>query len=153
MRRIEPPPDPRSDDPVLEPCEVVVVEAEMTPDGRTSGQVENLGRGHPAARHVEEPRDDAEQRVDLTDRAVGQAHPEIRMVGIALTDFVLIGMRVERGVDERRVSLDVRAHDEYVAWFEIGVILEQVQDRMAEHLDLAGPAVTRVDLDAPVRRR
>ena len=54
------------------------------------------------------------------------------------------------GLDQRRERLDVRAHDDHVARLERRVLREHVQDRVAQHLDLAGAAVAGVDLDAAV---
>jgi hypothetical protein len=51
---------------------------------------------------------------------------------------------------EGGVRLYIGAHDENVARLEIGVIFEQVQDRVAQDLDLACAPVACVDLDAAV---
>src|SRR5690606_28060210 len=59
----------------------------------------------------------------------------------------------ERRVEEGSVGLDVWAHDEDVARLERRVLLEQVRDDVAEHLDLARLTVAGVDLDAPVLGR
>ena len=59
----------------------------------------------------------------------------------------------ERGLDQRRERLDVRAHHDDVAGLEGGVVLEEVQHGVAEHLDLPAPPVARVDPDAVVVRR
>ncbi len=56
----------------------------------------------------------------------------------------------EGGVDERRVRLDIGAHDDDVAWLESGVVAEQVQQALAEHLDLPGGSVAGVDHHGPV---
>ena len=61
--------------------------------------------------------------------------------------------RAERRLDQRRERLDVRAHDDDVARFEGGVVGEQADDHLAQHLDLAGAAVAGVDLDRAVARR
>ncbi len=162
MRRIESPADAGSDHPLLEPAEVVVVEAEIAPDRRASGQIEDLGCRNPSARHVEQSRDDPEQGVDLPDRPVGEPDAQVGVVRLLFIGLVAglvpglvpglvdAGMRVERCVDQGGVRLDVGAHDENVAWLEIRVVLEQVQDRVAQDLDLAGTPVARVDLDAAV---
>ena len=56
----------------------------------------------------------------------------------------------EGGLDQRRERLDVRAHHDHVARLQRVVLVEQVEDRVAQHLDLAGAAVAGVDLDAAV---
>ena len=58
--------------------------------------------------------------------------------------------RAERGLDERREVLDVGAHDDDVAGLEARVLLQQVQDGVAQHLDLPAAAVAGVDADAVV---
>ena len=58
--------------------------------------------------------------------------------------------RAERRLDQRRERLDVRAHHDHVARLERRVVGEQVQDRVAQHLDLARAAVAGVDLHAAV---
>ena len=59
----------------------------------------------------------------------------------------------ERRLDERGEVLDVGAHDDDVAWLESRIVRQQVQDGVAQHLDLAPAAVAGVDPDAVVVRR
>ncbi len=68
----------------------------------------------------------------------------------AVAVVVGVGAGAERGVDEGGEGLDVGAHDDDVAGFEGGVVEEEVEDGVAQHLHLAGPAVAGVDLDAAV---
>ena len=58
----------------------------------------------------------------------------------------------ERRLDQRRERLDVRAHHDHVARLERRVGGEAVEDRLAQHLDLALASVTGVDADARVVR-
>ena len=155
--RVEAPADAGRGDPVLEPHEVVVVEPEAPPDRLAVGQVEHLRRGQPLVGQVEQARDRAEDRVGLAQRAVGEPDAQVRRheVGRARVRLVLLHDRLahaERGLDERRERLDVRAHDDHVARLERRVLGEQVQDRVAQHLDLARAPVAGVDLDAAVAR-
>ncbi len=53
-------------------------------------------------------------------------------------------------MDERRERLDVRAHDDHVPRLQRGVDLEQMQDRVAQDLDLAGAAMAGMDPQRPV---
>ena len=55
-------------------------------------------------------------------------------------------------MDQRREDLDVGAHDDDVARLERRVVGEQVEDRVAHHLDLAGAAVAGVHLQASIVR-
>ena len=52
--------------------------------------------------------------------------------------------------DQRRVGLDVRAHDEDVAGFERLVVGEQAEQHFAEDVDLPGGAVAAVHLHGAV---
>ena len=63
-----------------------------------------------------------------------------------------VGAGAERRLDQRREGLDVGAHDDDIAGFESRIVEQQVEDGVAQDLDLAGPAVTGVDLHAAVLR-
>ena len=108
---VEPPADARRRHPAAEPFEVVVGEPEPSADRRRGGEVEHLAGGHPGVGELEQRRDSGEQRVGLAQRPVGEPDPE-PVAGVA----VLVGRGVvgqaERRGDQRRVVLDVRAHDE-----------------------------------------
>ena len=60
-----------------------------------------------------------------------------------------VGEPEARG-DERGVGLDVGAHHEDVARLEGRVVLEQPDQHLPEHVDLACGPVARVHLDGPV---
>ena len=53
----------------------------------------------------------------------------------------------EGGAHERRELLDGGGQDEDVARLEGRVVSEQLREHVPQHLDLAGAAVARVDLD------
>jgi hypothetical protein len=137
-------------DPLLQAHEVVVVEAEAPAHRVASGEVEHLRRGHPVVGELEQLRDDTEHGVGLAQRAVGEPDAQVgRLIGAAL--LVLVGCGgPERRVHERRERLDVRAHDDHVARLERRVLLQQVQQGVAQDLDLPRAAVAAVDLDAAV---
>ena len=155
---VEPPPDPAGRDPVLHPREVVVVEPEAPAHGLASGQVEQLRRGRPLVGERQQLTDHAEHRVGLAERPVGEPDAQVghglavvagEDAGVVLV-LVVAASGTERGLDQRRERLDVGTHDDHVARLERRVVLEQVQDRVAQYLDLARPAVAGVDLDAAV---
>ena len=77
LRRIEAPAHAAVARPLRDPREVVVVEAEAPADRRAPRQVEHLRGGQPAAGEVEQLGDDAEHRVGLAQRAVGEAHVQV----------------------------------------------------------------------------
>ena len=52
--------------------------------------------------------------------------------------------------DQRRVGLDVRAHDEDVAGLQRRVVGKQAEQHLAQDVDLAGGAVAAVHLDGAV---
>jgi hypothetical protein len=56
----------------------------------------------------------------------------------------------ERRLDERGVRLDVGAHHQDVARLESGVVGEQAEDHLAQHLDLASGPVAGMHLDAAI---
>ncbi len=56
----------------------------------------------------------------------------------------------EHGGDERGEGLDVRAHHDDVARLERVVVGQEVEHRVAQHLDLPQPSVAVVDLDRAV---
>ena len=154
VRGIQAPAHAAVGDPLLDAREVVVVEVEAPPDRVAVGEVEHLRRGQPRAREVEQLRDDAEHRVGLAQRAVGEPHAQVGQPGVdgRVLGVLVVAARAdaERRVDERRERLDVGAHDDDVARLEGRVVLQQVQDRVARDLDLARAAVAGVDLHAAV---
>ena len=139
---VEPPADAAVAHPLLDLAELVVVEAEAAADGLAAGEVEHLRGGEALAGELEQAGDDPEHGVGLAQRPIGEPDAQVRLVA-----------GPERGLDERRERLDVRAHDDHVARLERRVLGELVQDRGAKHFDLTGSTVARVDLDAAIDRR
>ena len=146
---VEAPPHARLAHPVGDRVEIVVGEAEAPPHRRRLGQVEHLAGGSATAGQVEQRGGNAEERVGLGERPVGEPHPQ--PVGRMTAGHDLTEAEARR--DQRRVGLDVGAHDEDVARLEGRIVLEQAQQHLAQHVDLAGRAVTAVHLDRPVRHR
>ena len=143
---VEAPADVRLPHPAGDALEVVVGEAEPRPHRGGLREVEHLAGGDAAARQAEQLAGDAEQRVGLDERAVGEAHPQpVRRV-CAVHDVA----EPEVCVDQRCVGLDVRAHHQDVARFQRGIVGEQAEQNLAEHVDLAGRTVAAVHLDGPV---
>ena len=94
---------------------------------------------------------DSEHRVGLAKRAVGESYSQVGPRARAGGGDVFGRLAgAERRLDQRRERLDVGAHDDHVARFERRILLEQMQDHVAQHLDLARTAVARMDLDAAV---
>ena len=133
--------------PLLDAREVVVVEPEAAADGLAVGEVEHLRCRQPLLGELDQLRDDGEHGVRLAQRAVREADAE---VGALRREVVVLGAGAERRLDQRRERLDVRAHHDHVARLERRILLEQMQDHVAQHLDLARATVTGVDLDASV---
>ena len=155
---VETPADRRRHHPVAEPLEVVVVEPETSTHGRGAGEVEHLPGAEAAPGEPDQPGGQREQRVGHRRGPVGQAHPqgvrrvggEARRRGAALAHHLA---EPEAGVHQRGVGVDVGAHDEDVARLQGRVLLQQVGEHVAQHLDLPGPAVAGVHLDAAVLLR
>ena len=59
----------------------------------------------------------------------------------------------EGRLDQRREGLDVRTHHDDVTGLERRIVLQQMEDGVAQHLDLPAPAVARMHADAVVVRR
>ena len=144
VRLVEAPADAARAHPLLDPADLVVVEAEAAADRLAIGEVEHLRGGHALVGELEQPGDDAEHGVGLAQRAVGEAHAQVRLGRLVAGP--------EGGLDQRREGLDVRAHHDHVARLERRVLLELVQDRGPQDLDLARAPVAGVDLDAAVER-
>ena len=143
---VEAPADVGLAHPAGDVLEVVVGEPEAGAHRRGLGEVEHLAGRGPAAGEGEQLRRDAEQRVGLDERSVGEAHPQL-VRGMHALDHVA---EAEAGDDQRRVGLDVRAHDEDVAGLERLVVGEQAEQNLAEDVDLAGGAVAAVHLHRAV---
>ena len=105
--------------------------------GSVAGEVEHLGGGDPAAGELDQRGGDGEQRVGAGEGAVGEPHPQPvgRVAAVGVGDDV---GEPEPGRDQRRERLDVGAHHEDVARLEGRVVLEQPDQHLAQHVDLAG---------------
>ena len=110
---------------------------------RSSTSVAVIRRGE----QLEDLGQHAHHRVGLPERPVGQSDLERRP---GSSDRVVVVVPAERRLDERGEVLDVGTHDDDVAGLEGRIVLEEVQDGVAQHLDLTAPAVTRVHPDAVV---
>ena len=132
MRRVQTPPDARGRHPPLRAGDVVVIEPEAPADRFTVGQIQDLRGRDARVRELEQPGDDAEHRVGLTQRPVRQTQPQVRTVGqidvlrSVVQDLLEHLTRAERSVDQRRVGLDVRAHDDDVPRLEGRVVGKDV---------------------------
>ena len=141
---------PDSRDPVGDRVQVVVGEPEPAAHRLGAGQVEHLAGGDPAAGELDQRAATAEQRVGAGRAPVGQPDPQpVGGVARPSTDVA----EAEAGGDQRRVGLDVGAHHQDVARLEGRVVLEQPDQHLAQHVDLAGGAVAGVHLDRPVAAR
>ena len=139
---------------LLHPAEIVVVEPEPAPDRLAAGEIEHLGGRQPGGGQVEQlgrPRRGPGWSGAASGRPAGPAGRGVGpRPGRRRLVVVVDVAGAEGGVDERRERLDVGAHHDDVAGLEAGVLGEQVQDGVAEDLDLTGPAVAGVDLKAAV---
>ena len=146
MLAVEAPADVGLAHPAGDVLEVVVGEPEARPHRRRLREVEHFAGGGPTAGQGEQLRRHAEQWVGLDQRPVREAHPQL-VRGMHALDHVA---EAETGDDQRRVGLDVRAHDEDVAGFEGLVVGEQAEQHLSQDVDLAGGAVAAVHLHRPV---
>ncbi len=149
MGGIESPSDERAAHPLLQAVQVVVAEAETAAHRIASGQVEHLGRRDPRRRKFEHLGQHAHHRVGLAEGTVRQADFE-RPLRIGRRP--LESPPAERGLNQRCERLDVGAHHDDVAGLQARIVLQQVQDGVAQHFDLAAPSMAGVDPDAVVVR-
>ncbi len=148
VRLVESPPDIGLTHPGGDGVQVVVGEGEPRPHRCGGGQVEHLAGAGPSTGEGQQLRGDGEQRIRLDQGAVGQPDPQpVRRVRIA--DHLA---QAETGGDQWCVGLDVRAHHQDVARLQGRVVGEQAEQDLAQHVDLAGRAVTGVHLHRAVGR-
>ncbi len=146
--RVLAPPHPGGERPGPDPVQVVRAEAEPLPYRGTARQIQHRARLDPAGRQVQHLGQQGQLGVGLAHRAVREPDREL-LTGVGRrrpgSD-----RRTEGTGDQRCVGLDVRAHHQDVAQLQRGVVGQQAQDDLAQHLHLAGAAVTGVDLDAAI---
>ena len=118
--------------------------------GGMRGQVEHLGGGEPGVGEVEQPGDHREHRVGLPQRPVGEPDPQPRVRGGGAAAASSSTARRRPPRSSGCVGLDVRAHHHDVARLQGGVVGEQPEQHLAQHLDLALPPVAGVHLHRPV---
>ena len=117
--------------------------------GRRAEQVEHLGGGHPAPGQREQPDGERQQRVDRRQRPVGEPDPE----PVGRVTFVADDVgQAEPRRDQRGEGLDVGTHHQDVARLEGRVVVEQPDQHLAQHVDLAARPVAGVHLDRAVAR-
>jgi hypothetical protein len=98
-------------------------------------------------RRPEQAVDDCEQGVGLREGPVGETDLE----SVTRMPLAMAGAREsERRLDQRGIRLDVRAHHQDVAWLERGIVGEQPEDHLTQHLDLTSGAVAGMHLDAAI---
>ena len=146
MLLIEAPPDVRLPDPAGDRLQVVIGEAEPGTHRRGLGDVEHLAGRDPAAGQRQQLRGQAEQRIGLDQRTVGELDPQ-PVGGMRAVHHVA---EPEVGDDQRRIRLDVRAHHQDVARLQRRVVLQQAEQHLAQHIDLTGRAVAAVHLHGAV---
>ena len=148
---VEAPPHAGLGHPTGDPGEVVVVQPEPSAADVEPDQVEHLAGPRPPGREAHQRQGDREQGVGAAQRAVGQPHPEV-VSGVTAgpgSGGDHVG-ETEAGLDQGGVGLDVGAHHHDVARLEGGVVLEQPDQHLAQHLDLACRAVAGVHLHTAV---
>ena len=74
----------------------------------------------------------------------------VRRVGRGVADGLA---EPEACVQQRREGIDVRTHDQDVARLQRRITLQEVDEHITHHIDLAGCAVAGMDLQAPVHDR
>ncbi len=130
---VETPADVRLADPVGDGVEVVVAEVEAGAYGTGLGEIEDLAGGGTTTGECEQLRCHTEQRIGLRQCAIGEFDAKLVCRMRAVDDIAEAKARD----DQRRIGLDVRTHDEDVAWLEGVVVGEQAEQHFAQDVDLA----------------
>ncbi len=147
---VEPPADAGVDDPLLEAGEVVVVEIEPATHRVAPGEVEHLvAVTRASASTSKAERAPRTGFVWRNDRSASRTRRSVRLARVVT---VVVRDGAEGCMDEWCERLDVGTHHNDVAGLERRVIGQEVEDRVAHHLDLPGSAVASVDLEAAVVR-
>ena len=122
----------------------LIVEPKALTERRTLQQGKNLRRRVAAAGQLQQAQERADHRAVAARCAVGKAewNPQIRVFGVP-----------EHGMNKRRVAFDIRSHDHDVPRPERGVVGEQVEKLVVEHLRLAHRRMAGVELHGAVRWR
>ncbi len=145
------PADTRFHGPLLHSGHLLLGELCAPADGEQPHQVEHRRSGHASFGHLEQAQERIGEGVDASQGAIGDLHGDLRaavgapgMVGPAL-----VGPLLEHGLNQRRECLDVGSHHHDLAGSDV-VPIEQIEQHVAQHLDLTRRAVTGVHLHGVV---
>ena len=136
--------------PLFQPVQVVVAETEAAAHRVAPRQVEHLGGRDAGRGQLEHFGQDTHHRVRLPQRSVGE--PDFERA-LRVGRFALLAAPAEGRLNQRCKGLNVGTHHDDVPRLQRWIILEQVEDDIAQDFDLSAPAVTRVHTDAVVVRR
>ena len=146
---IETPVDVGGDRPGLECGEGAGIESELQLHRGPRSEVEHLTEPEPSVEQVEDGTHGVGERAVGAQRAIGDAHGDGR--------HTVLGIAGERGLDERREAADIGAQHGDVARIDgfgpiggDGRIVEEVQERIAQDLDLTSGAMGAVPLETAV---
>ena len=149
VRTVEAPAHVGPHDPIRDRPKGTVVEVEALADRRQRNELQHLRRGEPARYQREQRVERREDRVRLAQRTVGDAVEEPGR-GAARHVGRLLGRDSEARLHQWHELVDRRGEHDDVLLAQRRVVDQQVEDRVAQHLDLAGAPVARVHLDRAV---
>lgn len=142
-------------DPVGQCREVFVVKSESLSDRIEVDEVQHGGVREAAVQQFHQCAERSEEGVRRPKGPVGESVGEVwgaghgGLVGVSPR----AGGRAQNGFDERCELVEPRAEHHDVVLSQSGIICQEVQDLITQHLDLSGVAVAGVDLYRPVGNR
>ena len=143
---VQTPPHVGNSDPVGDRADRIVVELESAAYDAKRDELQHLG-GRKAARHEGEQRvQRCEHRERLAKGTVGDAVGEPRGCLLRLARGIF-DRRAETRLHERCELVDSRREDDDVLLAKARVLVEQMEDRVTQHLHLAVLSMTGVHLD------
>ncbi len=158
IRVIDAPADAGLLDPAAEGLEVAVLDAEAATERLHRQQIEHGDRADPVlpSGHGQHPQQDLGHGVGAAEAALGdrpgdagraRGAPALLELhdGPAIALCGALRTLVEDRADQGHPGLDVGHHHQHVAGLEVGVGLKEVEQSLAQHLDLPGGAVAGVN--------
>lgn len=141
MGGIAAPCDAGGGEPLADAAEIVLIPVEAGAERWGLEQGEDLGSGEAALAEVEEAVKGIDKAAGGAEVAIGDGEREGRLVG---------GVVAENGFDEGCVGIDIGGEDEDLIGAELGILLEEVEQLVAQDLQFAERMVAAMDAEGVV---
>lgn len=125
-------------------AQVVLIPVEAGAERGRLQQGEDLGSGEAAVAEIEEAVKGIDEAAGGAEMAVGDGEREGRLVG---------GIVAKDGFNEGRVGIYIGGEDEDLIGAEVGILLEKVEQLVAQDLQFAERMVAAMDAEGIVRGR